>query len=406
MSFNGYRILNLEETVIAYFIIYYILPKVSYFTNPIIPLVISLVYLFLISINDKIIAKKFFILLCLVLFISMLYFLLTDTQTINKNVDYYNIKRFYSKFNQIYFSFFPSILSYRVFKCSSFINKKKIVLFSIFLIVFVLYNSISKLLIDPDLVRNWDNFNKLSSINVGSYTFVYSISVISVLTTLFIINVKSINIKVVSIIFYLICIFYLILAQYTLSILISIIGTFLIIFRIYKNKYQIMLILFFLFFLPFIPYAIKLILPYINSRDIHNRLYEIISFLNGNGLGFNMLGRLSLYIRSIQSFIHSPIIGNRYLGFDGHSTFLTILSDLGIMGAVPYFYLFIVNKKQNSKLLQDYGVYFNSIFSVYLLIGLTNPIHSAFNLSFSVWFLVPVFISYLKEGLEDKKYAR
>ena len=128
------------------------------------------------------------------------------------------------------------------------------------------------------------------------------------------------------------------------------------------------------------------------------RLYEIYYFLvGGDATGYNMDGRITLYTESIKAFLKSPFWGNRHLDFDGHATFLTVLSDLGLLGGIPFYYLYFSSRKRVRIIINDKGNYYGPVFLMLLLMGFTNPIHTALPLMYVVWFLVPLSIETFME---------
>ena len=136
------------------------------------------------------------------------------------------------------------------------------------------------------------------------------------------------------------------------------------------------------------------------------RLYEIYYFLiGGDTTGYNMQGRMTLYIDTVKAFLTSPILGNRSLDFDGHATFLTVLSDLGVLGGVPFYYLYFSSRKKVKKIINDRSESFKVIFVMLFLMGLTNPIHTALPLMYVVWFLAPLTIYMYREYEEEKIYG-
>ena len=100
----------------------------------------------------------------------------------------------------------------------------------------------------------------------------------------------------------------------------------------------------------------------------------------------------------------SPLWGHRQLGFDGHATFLTVLADTGIIGGIPFFALLSSIYKRVKAQLTNGIPQFKVIFIMFIMMGLTNPIHASFPLGLAVWFLAPLTIELIfKEDYSHEK---
>ena len=135
----------------------------------------------------------------------------------------------------------------------------------------------------------------------------------------------------------------------------------------------------------------------ISDMEILNvRLEEMYNALSGKGsnlAGSDLYARLDLYWKSIRAFFHSPILGNRTLGFDPHSTFLSILADLGIMGGIIIYNLFSNSFKFMKSSLNTVYRFYTPLLCQILLMGFTNPIHSSPSIYIMLWFICPLLIT-------------
>jgi len=393
MSIFKNKFSGMELLLLLAISVYYLLPSVSYSISFFIPLAVCASYIFISGINQKIFGRRVLVFLLSVILISALYYFLTETSTISASVSSYNFKRFMSKINQVFFTFLPAFLSYRVLKYGN--RKQHVFLISFVLALFgyVFYHTYTSLILNPNLARFWENFDIASSGNIGTYTFVYAVSIFAVSIVFVIFKSRYLSLRILALVSLIFIFSFLLLAQYTLAILIAITGVTISVIRVSKPKKRVFLVLSVFLVLPFIPLVLRVIIPYISSYDISTRLNEILDLLYGNGAGYNLEGRFSLYWKTIIAFLRSPIYGNRSLDFDGHSTFLTVLSDLGLLGALPYFALFHISNRQIRELLGKKAYYFSPVFFCLILMGLMNPIHAALPLSFISWFVAPLIIS-------------
>ena len=191
-------------------------------------------------------------------------------------------------------------------------------------------------------------------------------------------------------------------AQYTLAMIIPTICLFYAIIKNLKTKFKIIFILLLLLLLLFLPSLLRLLSDMVQSEDMKVRLMNIADLFDyritkGSPLG----GRLDLYKKCFEYFFYSPIIGNESVPFDGHATFLTVLCDLGIIGTVIVYSLYLGSHKDICRLLNNKGCYkeWMPCFLCMVLIGFTNPIHSASILGFVVYFMGPAILK-----LKERRY--
>lgn len=404
---NKYRFLSINSIIILIFACYYILPAVSAKYSFFIAIALGLGYVFLTAFQNKMkISTTVVSYIVLIAVIAFLYMILTDASSIASDVTNRGMKRFMSKFYQMGMMFLPILFLKWAVSHASHTEKKIILAVSYFLIIYVIYITMKELIINPDITRAWGEFGESSTNNVANYYFVYAIPFIIALCTMIACRTKKNGIKILLIAAIVLQMYFLLLAQYTLSALISIVG---ICMEVYINsnrgQKRVALCLGFVLLGIASPWIVRFAASHVPSEQMSIRLYEIYYFLiGGDTTGYNMQGRMTLYIDTVKAFFASPIWGNRSLDFDGHATFLTVLSDLGVLGGVPFYYLYFSSRKKVKKIINDRSRSFKVIFVMLFLMGLTNPIHAALPLMYVVWFLVPLTIKTYQE-YEEKKYG-
>lgn len=392
------RVLVLMTVLAAY---YYILPSASIFVNYALALmgVFVMIAIFTVLFDNNRIPKILVWFLFLIVFISLLYLLLTDTKSIDINVSNYGIKRFTSKLYQMIMMFFPVYLYGHVRKNCSIKEKKTILIVTLGFVLFVIFQTIREVAINPNITRIWLSLVESGQKNVAGYYFTFAMPFIIVLCASYFQQTKKIFVKVIMLAVSAFLLYFLLIAQYTLSILLAFIGVGIAIILNTTNRFRTLVILGVMVIILVVPIIIKAVIPHIESQQIASRLNELYLFLTAGDMSTNNLGgRMELYQKSILAFLRSPIWGNRYLDFDGHATFLTILSDLGLLGAIPYFYLY-----HRSKKIIDGYVGKEKFLPVYIVLvagGLLNPINSALPLMFVVWFVAPLSIELIAH-MED-----
>ena len=392
-----------EILLIIYLFAAYLVPSVSLGSTML--LLLLLVYCAYMMFIDRELMPIIAISLVFIVFIALFYALLTDTVTISENVSNRTLKQLMSKLYQYTSLYFPAFLFFRVSRIAT--RKQRLILAGtgIALMVYVIVTTWIYLIEHPGAIKEWSGDTDLINRDLASYYFVYAVPIIISVISIIMLQFKGIP-RLISIVLVILGIIFLVNAQYTLAILIAIIG---VLFQIFRNIHsRLNKILFALvsiavsLFLPqILAYAIRII----PSQQVSLRLSEILDFLVGRGAdGYNLNGRLTLYGNSIKAFLQSPFVGNRRLDFDGHATFLTVLSDTGILGGIPFYALLISICRHMKKQLGTHQAQFSVIIIMFCLMGLTNPIHASLPLGLTTWFLAPLTIELIfKEDANNGK---
>ncbi|MBQ6997297.1 MAG: hypothetical protein IJO72_06085 [Oscillospiraceae bacterium] len=392
-----------EILLIIYLFVAYLLP--AYSLGSTILLALLLVYCAYMMIIDADLLPIVAISLVLIVLLALFYTLLTDTRTIAQDVANRTTKQFTAKMYQYTSLYFPAFLFFRVHKTAT--RKQKLLLTGagIALMVYVIVITWIYLIENPGAIKQWGGDVDLSSMNLAGYYFVYAVPMIISVMSIIMIQFKGIP-RWLSIVAVILGIIFLVNAQYTLAILIAVIG---VLFQIFRNiRSTLNKILFALCVIAlslFLPQILEYAIRIIPSKQVVLRLSEILDFLVGKGAdGYNLNGRLTLYGDTIKAFLQSPFIGNRQLDFDGHATFLTVLSDTGILGGLPFYGLFFSLSRHTKKQLGEHKAQFGVVTTMFGLMGLTNPIHASLPLGLTTWFLAPLAIELIfKEDAANGK---
>ena len=392
--------LNKIELIFILFVIsYFVLPVVNSKIPFIIALGIFLLYGFYLMLTGEKEGELCCFLLISVGIFALMYFLLVDSSTISENVTNYGLKRFLSKYNQIYTIFIPAIVYLRIKRLASNKQKKYLINIAILLFAYVFINTMIELLVNPRASRDWSQFGEQMDANVGTYAFVYAVALITAVMPIYLFD-QTISKKILAIFCIVMIFLFLFLAQYTLAVIIAIVGMVIQIIRIVKKQVvKLLIFLSLVLVLFFIPSILTFLAESVSSEDISIRLKELASFFSsGSTEGYNLNGRLSLYGQTIEAFLKSPFWGNRRLGFDGHATFLTVFADIGLFGGGLFICMYYKTKKAlNKGQSKKQNKIFSTIFFCYVLMGLTNPIHFAQPLSATMWLIIPMMIDRTKE---------
>lgn len=391
----------IDFAVIIFFSLYYILPSFSGSFNRTLVLFLGIGYFLYVLLKDRKIGVSFISIFTAVTVIAFAFLLLTETKTVAESASNRLLKVFMSKFSQYFFMYLPGLFLIRVLKNANKEQKNALLMLLLVLYIIVLYNTFIVVLENPDAVRSWENFSEMEAENIGNYYFVYSVPIVITGLSVCISKIKGFK-KFFCLGFIFVLFVFLLLASYTLAVLIAVLGLILQVFLSLKSPVtKILFIIAAVIALFFVPDLLLFISENAPSGNMAIRFKELYSFFtSGDSSGYNLNGRLTLYRMSVEAFLRSPLIGNRSLDFDGHATCLTVLSDTGIIGGIPFYYLmFSMNKRMKAFLDENAKNFIPAFFSL-LLMGFTNPIHNSLPLAFAVWYIVPLIIDTLlkKEG--------
>ena len=388
-------------------IFYYLLPSFNAMI-PFVPLIIVCVAytVTLCLLHPK--EMDFFIsLMIMAIIITLMYYILTDTSTVSVGVSNYAIKRLLSKFQQVFMSFFPLLMFYRITSLANSKQKIFVLLLMAGLLLYVVANTMIELMTNEHATRSWGDFDEQNKKNVGTYAYVYAIPIVlSFLPYLSSVARKKGSVYKILVIGIEVFLFvFLLFAQYTLALLIAIIILTMQILSNIKNTTN-KALLWGLVLLTIIlsPIILNFLATNVPSEQMATRLREIAAFFStGAASGDNLGGRLELYWKTIEAFFRSPFFGNRKLSFDGHSTFLSVFADIGIFGGVCFISIYASAKKVMGEMLtKKQALLFKPAFFGLILMGLTNPIHSADPLAATVWLFIPLMIIVFGEKKENE----
>lgn len=400
----------IEMIVVIAISAYYILPSMSNAFSTTIQILLAVSYLMYVFFKNGEEQFWIFTFLCISVFLALLYAIFTDSGTISVSADRYYITRFVSKFYQFLIMFLPAFITMRIAKIASYKQKLFLLIVAGIMIIYIIVATMQEIQINPDITRSWQQEEEATANNIASYAFVYVVPILVGTIVMMMLKNKRIWIKGLCLLLIAFLFVFLIQAQYTLALMIAVIGAFLGFLKAEKSVVaKIIGLAIVLLFLLFMADILAFLASKIQSQQMSLRIREVANFFSsGDASGYNLNGRMTLYWRTVKAFLASPFIGNRSLDFDGHATFLTVLSDLGLLGGIPYYGLYFYMKKKLSTVISDGNKYFTVPFIMLFIMGFTNPIHAAFPVGYSVWFVVPLIIMVIQndsnsEVMENEK---
>lgn len=386
-------------------IFYYLLPSFNVVFPVMLIMIVCVAYTAVLCILHTKGMNFFLWLIISAIIISLMYYILTETSTVAVGVSNYTLKRLLSKFQQVFMSFFPLLIFYRMARKATRQQKISLLTLMIILFLYVVLNTMIELQVNENATRSWGEFEEQNKKNVSTYAYVYAVPIIISCLPYWSskIGMKKTYYKALILGIEIFLFAFLLLAQYTLALLISVIILFMQISSNIKNHTnKIVLWGGVLLAIIALPSILNFLAERVPSQQMAIRLREMATFFNtGDASGDNLGGRLELYGETIKAFLKSPFFGNRKLSFDGHATFLTVFADIGIFGGMCFVMVYILAKKLVGTLFDKSQIQaFKPAFIGLILMGLTNPIHSADPLAITVWLFVPLIIVTLGGGNE------
>ena len=203
------------------------------------------------------------------------------------------------------------------------------------------------------------------------------------------------NLKLILFIFFTLPFVYFVYkSQYTTGI-ISLIFVIISLFIFYNYSIKKLILLSFsvlLIFLLFWPMFFDQFQEIANAQtyEVSTRLNALIDLSQGkNNNSETLVGRQTVYMKSIITFISSPILGEAIFTPDsdgGHSFILDFLASFGLIGiiALYLFYVHILRNFYKSYKIQPYYGYMILSFSISLFLSVVNTSPNIFAIGFFV----------------------
>ena len=363
---------------------------------------ITFCYLFYVIIRSKTgnNDNKILTYVLIAVYISLLYFLLTETQTIDNKVDNYVLKLFIAKFQQMLYQIIPFVVMYRLLTASSIIQCRIFLGVSFVCFAYTIWITNIFMTMYPGVVRSFANSIEVAeeTKGIGNFYFIYGTAALLPTLALVFVTYKNKIIKILVSVSILLIYSFLMKAEFSLSIIIPTISISYFCYKQLpeKNRPLIFLGIPVLFFL--LPIFFRFVADNVEEgNDIKDRFMELsllFSFQDTGGTAQDGTARMEIYSNAIRVFLSSPIWGQA-VDFDPHSTFFGFLCDIGLIGAIPYFFLYYSMNKYVYKYLNlpSESKYFKISFLFIILMGFTNPVHSTSALQFVIWCIAPLVIN-------------
>jgi len=317
---------------------------------------------------------------------------------------------------QLYFLTAIVVLLYSYFHVILFRKKNfniinKISKYFLIISIVVAIFAIRALSIDPFISRylaggSIDTFNYYSKIGAIGYDYIYGFVIISPVMFGYCFNKEIAHSSRMLIIFsFILNSLLLFMANFSMAILLYFTGVlFLLLFkkknRIYKFFLMFITIVFSLLvdFRAILRYLLNTLLPLFKSiipSYTFNKLMSLNNLLNNNELSGSIDIRYNKLINNFDIFVNNPIFGNalsgQVLNVGEHAEFIDIIASGGLVGSIFYFSFIFLMLIKVYKQYESHEIkpYISSSLLLIILIGCTNNLFRAANLSLLIFIILP-----------------
>lgn len=342
----------------------------------------------------KFIIKIVLLVICLIL----LFIILTDSTSISENVSNRFVKILFAKSSQYFLMFMPLFFFYRVRWLANEKQIKYLVYISMAIAVMFLQSALAAVAVNAEALHSF-RADAIENTGFNGFIFVYAYTFLLIVgVELFRMTSKR-HYKLFFLCISIACLYFLVKAQYALSI----VTTFLSCLYLYlqtskRGSTKFIVVICLIIIALLLPLLLKLAIALSPSSLLNERLEEVYNGITGekSTADSDMESRFILYKMALEAFFSSPILGNRSLDFNPHSTFLSIVADLGVAGGFVIYRLFRGAFSFMKSIMGEDYTYFLPLICQILLMGFTNPIHSAPSNFIMLWFVAPLLIHYYK----------
>lgn len=318
----------------------------------------------------------------------------------------FNLKKGVQIFMEQFMLFFPYYV-YRITKRTK-LNMKMTVFFSIsMMFVFVLISTFIAFGTEPGVARMLTRGSTDELLmayrmqNIGGYGFSYSIVFLTLFFLTLALETQLTKLKVISVALMGTCLYYLVLAQFGIAILLVGSGiVFILGYRINGRALKWIVITASLLLFAFLPSIMEQLALVLNSETLYVRFMGLAELIrHGRTSELDIVYRIQYLKDGIELFMISPIWGNSLLdptnlrvALSTHSTYLELVCSGGIIALSAYLTATISHIRKMSKTISDVGHrkgYFVICF-IFIIMGMINPTWQAYELGLTLFLFIPL----------------
>ena len=268
---------------------------------------------------------------------------------------------------------------------------------------FILIKTLGALRIDPMVCRDLaagasdNSTSRLASRmqNVGGFDFSYMMGIVTLCFVWSAIRGKNKRYRIVSIVAAVIGYYFIIQSMYTLLLILTFIGTVMILFISTKSTFlKVCIALTCIAVVFFIEPILKFLADFFSFSYMFNQKFmNMYLALKYDDVGI-VGSRPDLLKTAFLNWTENPILGGKHTNSNCHSLIMTILENSGIIGAGLWVGFFINGWKmlKEEMAIKNIQTALVDVVMIYvLLLSFFNPIGYVFEVLFAAYFIVPIW---------------
>lgn len=385
---------QLLTTYIIITIVVYILPYLKYSTPYMIAAPMMLVSLLMINTHHQQVPRYILVLVYLAVLLgvnNMLFGQYSFVESVNETIRHIRF-------------FIPLIWGvYAITLCNVRQRKWILICFGI-VAAYILMNTITALQEDQWITRLLAQGAESSSAalnayrlkNVGGFEFSYMIGVVTLCFVWLATKTRKVSLKIGCVIIIVFLYYYIIQTMYTTLLLLTFLGTIILIFRAVDNNFiKVALVISSIALIFGIVPLLNMLSSLFENNLLSIKFQQISAAIvtrNSGELG----SRPDLILQSLQNWSTKPIFGGQFQNSNSHSLVFGILERNGLVGITLVGYLFYKAWRLLKNVLNVYGMP-DELFDISVLymlcLSVFNPIGYIFEIPIAVYCIVPIFIA-------------
>ncbi|MBE7081632.1 MAG: hypothetical protein E7372_03660 [Clostridiales bacterium] len=301
--------------------------------------------------------------------------------------------------------FFIPVL-WGVYALKNFDIKSLRMILVIFLVIvgYILINTLIELEKNPEIARllaqgtassTGAKLNSYRLSNIGGFEFSYMMGIIALcLMWLFTVQKKPL-IKIGVLILYCISFYYILQSQYTTLLLLTFLGSAILLFVQTKSIFiRVLIALLSLLLIIYIVDIFYYLSDVFSGSVLQSKFIKIANSITQKDTG-ELGSRPELLRDALFVWAENPIFGSFDKNLNAHSLIMATLANTGVVGLCILIYLAVKSFKLQKNLLNDYKIglpLYYCVTGFIVLLSFFNPIGYVFEITIAGYFIVPIFI--------------
>ncbi len=306
---------------------------------------------------------------------------------------------------------------YAIKNCNEKQRKIVLLIFGV-MCAYIMINTLQALAENPTIARELAKSTSRKSTertsyrmnNVGGFEYSYLMGIVTIAFVWTGVNAKNFKVRLISIVAAVIGYYFIIQTMYTLLLILTAIGTVLVLF--FKTKSPIirlcliMMAVALVFFMePVLAFLADLFSFNFGLQEKFTSMYLAVKFDDVDMVG----SRPAMLKAAFFNWTQNPLFGGRHADSNAHSLLMTTLENSGIVGFGLWVGFFVTGWKMVKKELRKKQIevaLFDCAMLYILVLSFFNPIGYHFEIVFTAFFIVPIWSSLVNTSEEAVKFRR